>query len=71
MTAPASRSASIGPSAAGRFWPSAIPTAICRCCDTRQPARRSGSGFIVHHDDAEREYAYDRQSMLARRQYEN
>ena len=27
--------------------------------------------LYLHHDDAEREYAYDRQSMLARRQYEN
>ena len=31
---------------------------------TSGPGRRFG--LIVHHDDAEREYAYDRQSLIGR-----
>ena len=41
-TAPASRSASTGSSAAARSWRSATPTAICRCCSG--PPRATGRG---------------------------
>jgi len=32
----------------------------------RRHARGRGSAFIVHHTDAEREYAYDRDSSFGR-----
>ena len=39
---------------------SATPTATCRCCNgPRSTARGPRFGLIVHHTDAEREYAYD------------
>ena len=40
--------------------------AICRCCNG--PPRTPGARFmgIVYHTDAEREYAYDRNSRIGR-----
>ena len=38
--------------------------AICRCCNGRRQARGGRFAGIVHHTDAEREYAYDRQSKI-------
>ena len=62
----ASRSASTSSSAGGRSPPSATPTATCRCCNGPPPAPAARLGLIVHHDDAEREYAYDRDSHIGR-----
>lgn len=44
----------------------AIPMAICRCCSGRR--RGSGARFagIVHHTDAEREWAYDREAHVGK-----
>ena len=66
MTARASRSASTASSAGVRSSPSAIPTAICRCCNG--PRTAAGARFmgLVHHTDAEREWAYDRQSHVGK-----
>ena len=55
-------------SAAGRSSPSATPTAICRCCSGPRPADGARFGLIVHHTDAEREYAYDRDTIRQARQ---
>ena len=63
-TRPASRSASTSTSAAVRSPPSAIPTATSRCCSGRRWATAPRFGLIVHHTDAEREYAYDRKSPV-------
>ena len=63
-TRPASRSASTSISAAGRSPRSAIPTAISRCCSGRRWATAPRFGLIVHHTDAEREYAYDRNTRV-------
>ena len=63
-TRPASRSASTSISAAARLPRSAIPTATSRCCNGRRWATGPRFGLIVHHTDAEREYAYDRQVAL-------
>ena len=65
-TRPASRSASTSISAAGRSPRSAIPTAICRCCNGRRWPAGARFGLIVHHTDAEREYAYDRDTQFGR-----
>ena len=65
-TGPASRSASTASSAAGRSSPSAIPTATCRCCNGPPAATGARFAGIVHHTDAEREYAYDRQSHIGK-----
>ena len=53
-------------SAGARFSPSATRMATCRCCSGRPPG--SGARFmgIVHHTDAEREWAYDRNSHIGR-----
>ena len=60
-TRPASRSASTSTSAGVRSPRSATPTAISKCCNGRRcGAAARGFGLIVHHTDAEREYAYDR-----------
>ena len=63
---PANPLASTSTSAADPSPPSAIRMAIWKCCNT--PAAGSGSRFClyVHHDDAVREYAYDRKDALAR-----
>ena len=63
---PASPSASNSTSAAGRSRRSATPTATCRCSNGRPPARGARFALIVHHDDAEREYAYDRRSHIGK-----
>ena len=65
-TAPASRSASTGSSGAARSWRSATPTAICRCCSGPPRATGPRFGLIVHHTDAEREWAYDRDCHIGR-----
>ena len=65
-TAPASPSASTASSAAARSSPSATPTAICRCCNGPRRATGRASGPIVHHTDAEREWAYDRDSHIGK-----
>ena len=65
-TARASRSASAASSAAARSSPSAIPTATSRCCNTPPRGRGARLGMFVHHDDAAREYAYDRESHIGR-----
>ena len=44
---------------------SATPTATSRCWNG-QPAGRSALGLIVHHDDPEREFAYDRTSPFGK-----
>ena len=62
----ASRSASTSTSAAARSPRSAIPTAISRCCNTPRCPAACALGLIVHHTDAEREYAYDRQSHFGK-----
>ena len=53
-------------SAAARSPRSATPTATCRCCNG--PAAGSGPRFclFVHHTDAEREWAYDRDVHIGR-----
>ena len=53
-------------SAAGRSPPSATPTATSRCCSGPPPGTGQRLGMIVHHDDAVREYAYDRNSSIGR-----
>ena len=66
MTGPASRSASMSTSAAARSRHSAIPTAISKCCNGRRCPGGVRLGLIVHHTDAEREYAYDRNTPFGR-----
>ena len=39
--------------------------ATCKCSNTRPPARVRDSVYI-HHTDAEREYAYDRESHVGK-----
>ena len=65
MTAPASRPASTRSSDAVRSSPSAIRTATRRCWNGLglREARFTG---LVHHTDAEREYAYDRNSHVGK-----
>ena len=45
---------------------SATPTATCRCSSGRPPAAAPRFALIVHHTDAEREWAYDRASSIGR-----
>ncbi len=52
-------------SAAARSWHSAIPTAISRCCATPRPGTGARLALLIHHDDAEREVAYDREFKLS------
>ena len=40
--------------------------ATSRCCSGRRWAAGARFGLIVHHTDAEREYAYDRQSHFGK-----
>ena len=63
-TRPASRSASTRSSAVGRSRRSATRTAISRCSQWTTPAKGPRFGLIVHHTDAEREWAYDRKSHI-------
>ena len=65
-TVRASRSGSISSSAGDPSLPSAIPTAIYRCCNGRRRCGGARFGLIVHHTDAEREWAYDRQSHIGK-----
>ena len=51
-------------SAAGRSSPSATPTATWRCCVTRWP-EPVPDGLLLHHDDAHREFTYDRDFRLS------
>ena len=47
-------------------WRSATPTATSRCSSGRPPAPGPRFGLIVHHTDAEREWAYDRKSHVGK-----
>ena len=40
--------------------------ATSKCCNGRQWLPAPGFGLIVHHTDAEREYAYDRNTEFGR-----
>ena len=51
-------------SAGGRSSRSATRTATSRCCATRRPAPDARLALLLHHDDAEREFAYDREFKL-------
>ena len=42
----------------------ATPTATCRCSNGRPRAAARASALIVHHTDAEREWAYDRNPRI-------
>ena len=53
-------------SAAGRSSPSATPTATCRCCEWTTAGDGARFGLLVHHTDAEREWAYDRESHIGK-----
>ena len=44
--------------------PSATPTATCRCSNGPPAGKGPRFGLIVHHTDAEREFAYDRESAF-------
>ena len=44
--------------------PLETPTAISRCCNGRPSRGGRRLGVMVHHTDAEREYAYDRDSKV-------
>ena len=46
--------------------PLEIPTAICRCCNGLTAGEGARFAGIVHHTDAERECAYDRQSKIGK-----
>lgn len=46
--------------------PPSATRAICSCCNKRCPGPGRRFGLIVHHEDAEREYAYDRDSHVGR-----
>ena len=63
-TRPGSRSGIQQSSAAGRSRRSATPTATSRCSSGRRQAPGRASALIVHHTDAEREWAYDRTSHV-------
>ena len=51
---------------AGRSPRSATLTAISRCCNGPRCAAAARTLVIVHHTDAEREYAYDRKSPVGK-----
>ena len=59
-TARSSRRTSSCISAGGRSSRSATRTATWPCCATRRPATGARLALLLHHDDAEREFAYDR-----------
>ena len=65
-TRPASRSASTSTSAAARSRRSATRTATCEMLQWTTMSGGARFGLIVHHTDAEREYAYDRQSHFGK-----
>ena len=65
-TARASPSASTASSAGARSSRSATPTATCRCWNGRRPAPAPRFMGLVHHTDAEREWAYDRDSHIGK-----
>ena len=60
-----SRRTSGSTSAAGRFSRSEIRTAISPCCGTRRSGPGARLALLVHHDDAEREFVYDREFKLS------
>ena len=64
MTGPASLSASMSSSVAVRSQRSVIPTATCKCCSGRRCPGGVRLGLLVHHTDAVREYAYDRDTTF-------
>ena len=66
MTKPASLSAFKSTSGVVPSWPLAIPTAISRCSNGRPAAKSRASALIVHHTDADREWAYDRESHIGK-----
>ena len=63
---PASRSAINSTSAAGRSPPSAIPTATCRCCSGRRPAR--GARFCLYRPSHRRRARVGLRPHIAHRQ---
>ena len=65
-TAPASPSPSSDPSGAGLSSRSATPTATRRCSNGPPPAAGARFMGLVHHTDADREWAYDRKSPVGR-----
>ena len=65
-TSPESRSPSIVISGGGRLPHSATPTATSRCSNGRPSGPGARFALLVHHDDADREFAYDRQSHVGR-----
>ena len=66
MTKKASLSASRATSVAARSLHSATPTAICKCCEWTTAESGARFALYVHHDDAEREWAYDRGSHIGK-----
>ena len=66
MTTSESLSASINILAVVRLPRLATLTAISRCCNGRRCPGAARFGLIVHHTDAEREYAYDRNTPFGR-----
>ena len=65
-TRPASRWRSTSTSADGRSPRSATPTATSRCWNDTTYGTGARLGLIVHHDDAKREFAYDRASPIGK-----
>ena len=63
-TRPASRSASTRSSAAARSPPSATRTATSQMLQWTTAGSGARFWLFVHHDDAEREWAYDRESKI-------
>ena len=55
---PGKASASTSSSARARRSPSATPTATARCWNGPPPATAPAHGFLVLHDDEDREFAY-------------
>ena len=58
-----SRGTLVSISVADRCSPSEILTAIFQCCVTPGPGARLS--LLLHHDDADREVAYDREFKLS------
>ena len=65
-TRPASRSASRSSSAAAPSPRSATPTATSQMLEWTTSGSGPRLGLIVHHDDGEREWAYDRRSPIGK-----